>query len=305
MLNNNDDAIETNTLDKQKLFRELEYELKNYPNNITQIKSIRKIAENLGLARNSVNRWIKKYLNRKFGHNKALEIFNKIWSSKSRPYNTITFEDVKSYIKDKGGEIITEKEYFNAMDGPPTLKYIIVKCNMNHSWKIRINDILYNNRWCPHCQQRLCEGVTRLYMEKIFNNKFPEITLNRALGTPGHKGGGLKFDGYNNSVKVNNKIFKIAFEYDGIQHDNFPNQVHGDNIKRFLLQQARDNMKLRIALDNNVILIKIKEVNGFDRYHLDLIQYEIIKQFEQATSISLYMIDEFKYDPSSNTLKKR
>lgn len=40
MLKNNDDAIETNTLDKQKLFRELEYELKNHPNNLDLIQYV-------------------------------------------------------------------------------------------------------------------------------------------------------------------------------------------------------------------------------------------------------------------------
>ena len=77
------------------------------------------------------------------------------------------------------------------------------------------------------------------------------------------------------------------------------------NQPKNFLQQTRENKKSGIARDNNVILIKIKEVNEFDRFQLDLIQYEIVKQFEQATNISLYELDECKYDHNSNTLIKK
>ena len=66
-----------NSIDLKKalLFNELELELQHYPD-ISQVKSIRSIAKSLGLARTSVNRWIREFLTKRFGENSAENLFN-------------------------------------------------------------------------------------------------------------------------------------------------------------------------------------------------------------------------------------
>ncbi len=273
-------------LKKTLLFNELELELQHYPD-ISQIKSIRSIAKSLGLARTSVNRWIREFLIKKYGEESAENLFYIIWNSRSRQINSIAYKDIKIKILERRGEIITTEEEFNTQEQSPTLRNINLSCDRYHKFRVRVNDILYNNRWCPKCQSKLCERVTRYYMERLFKLKFPETTLKKALGTHGDLGGRLKFDGFNDKLILNNKTYKIAFEYDGIQHDKFPNQVHGDNLNRFLIQQARDKKKRIISEKNEIILIIIKEINGFDRYNLSSIQDEIINQFKQKTNIIL------------------
>ena len=277
-----------NSIDLKKalLFNELELELQHYPD-ISQVKSIRSIAKSLGLARTLVNRWIREFLTKKFGENSAENLFNIIWSSKSRQINSITYLDIKIKILERRGRIITKEEEFYSQRQSPTLRYINLSCEKYHKFRVRVNDILYNNRWCPNCQSKLCERVTRYFLERLFNLKFPETTLKKALGVHGDLGGRLKYDGFNDNVILNHKTYKIAFEYDGIQHDQFPNQVHGVNLNRFLIQQARDKKKRKISEKNEIILIIIKEINGFDRYNLSSIQDEIINQFKQKTNILL------------------
>lgn len=277
-----------NSIDIKKnlLFNELELEFQLYPD-VSQIRSIRDIAKSLGLARTSVNRWIREFLIKNYGEKSAENLFYIIWNSKSRRINSKAYEDVKINILEKRGKIITTEEEFNSQEQSPTLRYISLTCDKNHKFRVRVNDIFYNNRWCPKCQSKLCERVTRYYMESLFKLKFPETTLKRALDINGDMGGRLKYDGFSDKVILKNKTYKIAFEYDGIQHDVFPNQVHGDNLNRFIIQQARDRRKRIISENNNVILISIKEVNGFSRYNLISIQDEIITQFECKTNILL------------------
>ena len=85
------------------------------------------------------------------------------------------------------------------------------------------------------------------------------------------------------------KRVKIALEYDGIQHDRFPNFFHR-NEKQFCLQIARDRVKKEFATKYNTILIKIKEIDGFNfeflKRNFNAVRKEILYQFnEQADKI--------------------
>ena len=65
-----------NSIDIKKnlLFNELELEFQLYPD-ISQIRSIRDIAKSLGLARTSVNRWIREFLIKNYGEKSAENLF--------------------------------------------------------------------------------------------------------------------------------------------------------------------------------------------------------------------------------------
>jgi hypothetical protein len=139
-------------------------------------------------------------------------------------------------------------------------------------------------------------------MEKIFGVKFPETSLFRAFGIKAVNGGSLRIDGYNETVNVNNKLYKIGFEYDGLQHDIYPNVYHKTK-REFYIQKARDLKKRRILDENQVILINIKKVNGYDIDNLNYFQMEIIRKFEMLSGEDLPKIKSYIYDPVLKQLK--
>ena len=104
------------------------------------------------------------------------------------------------------------------------------------------------------------------------------------------------------SVNFRFQVFKIAFEYNGIQHSQFPNPYHR-TLKEYLAQRSRDNRKYIITDRRDTIIIILWETRGFDRYNLDKFQDEITRQLEEETGIKLPRIGRFAYDASSNSLK--
>lgn len=82
-------------------------------------------------------------------------------------------------------------------------------------------------------------------MEKIFGVKFPQTTLRKAYGFPWYLRGNLRFDGYATYVKVGDQEFRIAFEYDGIQHEEwipFFHKYHSQFIKAQNNDLFKDNI---------------------------------------------------------------
>jgi len=140
-------------------------------------------------------------------------------------------------------------------------------------------------------------------MEEIFGVPFPKSTLKNAYGISKAMGGSLEFDGYNAKVTVNGITFTIAFEYDGWQHDRFPNHIH-KTLAEFRLQKSRDNKKDQRAKDEGTILIRIKEKDDFNRYSLNKIPAEIVRQFEAATGIKLRLKGRLTYDIQSGKVNR-
>ena len=79
------------------------------------------------------------------------------------------------------------------------------------------------------------------------------------------------------------KSFKIAIEYDGIHHDQFPNYYHKEK-EHFCLQKARDYVKNEYSERFKTILIRIKCSEGFDIDQMVInpisVEEEILKQFK-------------------------
>ena len=212
----------------------------------------------------------------------------------------------------KGGSLVTRKFEFERMKVKPSHRFVVIKCEKNHSWRINILHLLYHDRWCPYCNIHKCQKFLRSISENLFKVKFPiEVSLRKAYGINqeviekkiNYQGedfffninvGMLRFDIYNEELrylKRNGKenSFKIALEYDGIHHDKFPNYFHKTK-EQFCLQKARDYVKDEYAKKFRTILIRIKRSEGFDinrlAKNLDSVQKEILKQFnEQANKI--------------------
>jgi hypothetical protein len=93
-------------------------------------------------------------------------------------------------------------------------------------------------------------------------------------------------------------------EYDGFHHDeeNLRRNPFCDNIEDFATINSRDSVKKKVSYEKKVILIRLKEKDGFDRKKLlsnqkEVIQ-EIIRQFNKQVR-ELFGFHDFliKYDP--------
>ena len=91
------------------------------------------------------------------------------------------------------------------------------------------------------------ERCQRIF-ENIFSEKFPKVRPSWLLNK--ETGYHLELDGYC-------KKLKLAFEYDGIQHQKYPNPFHRD-LSDFNRQRKRDKIKNRRCKSHKVILIRIK-----------------------------------------------
>ena len=101
------------------------------------------------------------------------------------------------------------------------------------------------------------EERCRKIFENIFKEKFPNV---RPLWLMNHETGFLlELDGYCQSLK-------LAFEYDGIQHYEYPNLFHR-NQTEFNRQRNRDEMKNYKCKLYGVSLIRIKyDVENIESY---------------------------------------
>jgi uncharacterized alpha/beta hydrolase family protein len=99
----------------------------------------------------------------------------------------------------------------------------------------------------------------------------------------------MRYDGYAEKV-ISNQMIKIAFEYNGIQHYEFPNYWFEQSSKGYnawLKYIKRDQVKKEICKLNNIILIEIPYFIDLSLEHPQKIQTYIINEFEIKTDIKL------------------
>lgn len=141
------------------------------------------------------------------------------------------------------------------------------KCNNNHIWLVRYDDIRCESR-CPHCHQHKSERICRETFEKIFDAKFDKIRPKFLQG--------LELDGYNSDLK-------LAFEYNGKQHYDFTPHYHRNGISDFINQQERDQKKYNICKEHNIKLVIIPHTYHCKKPEL-LVDY-IITELEKLDMI--------------------
>ena len=99
----------------------------------------------------------------------------------------------------------------------------------------------------------------------------------------------MRFDGYAEII-IKGKLIKIAFEYNGIQHYEFPNYWFKDtpeSYKVWISYIERDQIKKEIGKSNNIILIEFPYYLDLALEHPNKIRSYIIKKFELATGQTL------------------
>ncbi|TFG29829.1 MAG: hypothetical protein EU532_02430 [Promethearchaeota archaeon] len=294
-----------NQIKQEKLFKVLDSQFKKYyPDNLKKITSLTKLKGIIGTRRSTITDWVSQYLNKKYGSIRGNLIFKHIWTIRQQSRHiAITHQHLKKFIKNREAKLITSELEFNNMKEIPTSRYIEIECEKGHNFKILVLHLLYHNQWCPSCNLRFCQKIMQLYMEAIFKVNFPETTLKKAYGINKNKGGNLIYDGFNNHVAIKGNIFKIAYEYDGVQHDIYPNPFHR-TYNQFKKQKENDRKKEKLANNFNTILIRLKEINGFNSETISSFQKEIIEQFYKATGINLKYEENLIYDPYNDSLIK-
>jgi len=193
---------------------------------------------------------------------------------------------------------------------------------------IQVRKLIYDYNRCPHCNERFCERMMRNYLSQFFNKEFEaQVSLKQACEIDREKvinrtieinrikyeirvfAGQLRYDHFCPNFCIvgnngDNYEFAIGGEYDGIHHDeeDLGKNPFCNNMRDFAITNARDSVKNEVSYEKKVILIRLKEKNGFDRRKLlnnqkEVIQ-EIIQQFnKQVKEIFGFHDVRMKYDP--------
>ncbi|NVM19950.1 MAG: hypothetical protein HWN80_19780 [Candidatus Lokiarchaeota archaeon] len=217
---------------------------------------------------------------------------------------------------------LTEKTYDElTLDKKPSAVSFWWSCEKNHV-PFRNNPAnIRRGQWCPICSsmEGKFEKIIRQHFEQIFRTPFPETYLrnlyllytkmaislnllknNKRIKLDGYSiqsnsrvskfyKGKMRFDGYAEMI-INNQKMKIAFEYNGIQHYEFPNywfENSQEGYKEWLEYIKRDQLKKEICKINNIILIEIPYFIDKSLEHSNKIQSYIISEFENKTGIKL------------------
>jgi hypothetical protein len=206
-----------------------------------------------------------------------------------------TLEDVQKIAQDKGGQCLSDK-YQQRMK---------FKCSFNHEWDATTGNIIGRNSWCPTCSSSMYERICKLYMETIFNEKFPKCYPKWLVNLEGN---GLELDGY--CEKLN-----LAFEHNGSQH--YKQIKFRGRLYEFEKLQSNDKIKLQLCKDNGVKLIiipelvsmlKIDKLKDFIREECVKLNVQLPENYESIfidyKKIYLTSKDEERLDDLKNRLLK-
>ena len=286
---------------QKELYKILDNEFNaHYPNDIVSIQSLTKIASDAGYKSGCSKEIVLKFIQNKFGINKktADRIYSSIWPT-SRP--KYVYNEIKKFIKAKDGTLVTTEEEWNKMSASPSQRKLTVMDEDGNVFYPTSYNLIMKNAWTDFKNQWKTEAIMRLFMEEIFGVKFPGTTLREAYGFPWHLRGRLRFDGFA-IVTIGDIEYRIAFEYDGIQHDKYPNYFHRTELQ-FKKAQLNDNFKNKIVeMDEyRTVLIRLKARDEFTLKNVNEFEAEILQQFYEQTGIRL-LNQGLVYNPISHSV---
>ncbi len=194
-------------------------------------------------------------------------------------------------------------------------------CGKNHA-PFRNNPAnIRRGQWCSICSsmQGKSENIIRKHFENIFGTPFPETYMrnlnllytkmnieldllknNKKIELVGYDiqsntsisefyKGKMRFDGYA-EIFINGQMVKIVFEYNGIQHYEFPNywfEESQEGYNEWLEYIKRDQLKKEICKFNNIILIEFPYFVDISLEHSNRVKSYIVNEFEDKTGIKL------------------
>lgn len=151
---------------------------------------------------------------------------------------SLELERCRVIASDRGGRLVSN-EYINDWE---KLEWA---CQLGHRWLASPGKIK-QGRWCPTCSTGISERIVRSFFEQTFQASFPRIrpTWLRSDRT----GRPLELDGYCEQLQ-------LAFEYDGVQHDEAVPKFGGAVTHERL--RHHDALKTRRCAEEGVRLIRI------------------------------------------------
>lgn len=305
--------------EKTKFYEIIEKSLRLYPERISLIPTRNALlkSELQGiLSKNTFKPWVIDYLTqiKFYTIDESHTIYDVIWGQQCARRRKIEIGNIKDFVHQRShgkAHVLTSKTIFELMSEYPTDRYIKISCEEEHTFPIKVRKLIYDYNWCPYCNERLCERVMRNYLEQLFTIEFEvQITLEQAFEIERDKiytriividgvkysirvfVGQLRYDHYCPRVSVvgedgGNYQFTVAGEYDSSYHDeeDLRKNPFCDSINDLTTVKARDYVKNDVSCENKVILIRLKEKDGFTRrilmHNQKKVIQEIIQQFNK------------------------
>jgi len=285
------------------------------------------------ISKNTFKPWVIDYLAqiKCYSLDESYTIYDKIWGKNCARRRKIEYEDIKDFLHQRThgkAHILTPKAAFESMSEYPTDRYIELSCGKGHLFPIQVRKLIYDCNWCPYCNEHFCEKIMRNYLGQFFNKEFEaqvrpekacgidrEETIDSTIEIGGIQYiirvfvGQLRYDHYCPCVCIvgNNGVnykYTVAGEYDGFHHDekDLGRNPFCDTIEDFAAIKARDSIKNKVSFEKKIILIRLKEKDGFDRKKLLSNQkeviLEIVRQFnEQIKELFGFHDVRISYDP--------
>jgi hypothetical protein len=153
---------------------------------------------------------------------------------------TKAIDKLEEWIKTLKGNLVSNKE--DIINSRKKFNEIIIKveCNKKHIWCHTI-EAFRKKTWCPKCKFK-SESACRDIFEELFQTPF----IKRRLECMEY----LELDGFCEK-------YRIAFEYNGLQHEQYIEHFHRNGIQDFFRQQERDRVKNELCKKNDIVLINI------------------------------------------------
>ena len=156
--------------------------------------------------------------------------------------NKSTLEECQELAISRGGKCLSTK-YINANI---SMEW---KCKeeTHPSWLATFSSLKNSKTWCPYCSksrsEKLCREILKEYTGLSFASIRPDWLKNDVSG---HN---LELDGFCEDLR-------LAFEYQGEQHDKYIPHFHR-NEGDFERQQERDKLKLDLCKKHNIDVLII------------------------------------------------
>ena len=166
-------------------------------------------------------------------------------------------------INERNGTLLSTK-YINAHT-----KYLW-QCSELHKFETSWNSVKSRGSWCPTCASFKTERRCKEILEQKLGITFTKTRFYFEEQR-------LEFDGFNEE-------HRIAFEYHGEQHYEFPNAWH-KTLEDYKAAQLRDDYKEQFAAENDITLLIIpyNEKYNLEAFIENLIQATPgLKQLQSA-----------------------
>lgn len=208
----------------------------------------------------------------------------------------ITYELAEKAATVKGYQLVTTPAQFKTIveqtfknrvkPSQVRLKYSCGK----HTWYTTHSSMMVKTSRCSTCDSGYYETRTRKNFKQVFGLDFNKVRMRDVLNNKQGVHGRLEYDSYATFSIAGRKV-KLAFEYNGEQHNLYPNGRHR-SYNQWLNSLKTDEKKNLLSQAEDIILITIPyhfyQRAGADTY----IQKFIISQFEQQIR-SIYGVPGF------------